>query len=126
MTFSEIRFKAIRAAQNLQRRGFQSREKICFMTINNENVLPILLASIGLVCPIVPLFPILAKNEIVRILTKIKPHVVFCDAELFNLLNEALKELKFNIEVFTFGQHVDGIESVETLFQETGEENTFV
>lgn len=129
MTFDELRLKAIRAAQNLQRKGFEPRQKFCFMTTNHDDLLPIVLAAIGLTCPIVPLSPILSKAEIIRILTKLKPPVLFCDAALYaTSIVEVFNELQFNIKVFTFGQIVaiDGIEPVESLFQETGKENTFV
>lgn len=127
MTFNEIRLNAIRAAQNLQKRGCKPRQKFGFMSGNNDDLFSILLASIGLACPIVPLSPILSKDEIVRILTKIKPSIIFCDAEakLFDLLKEALDELPFNIQVFTFEQHADDVDTVESLFKETGEENAF-
>lgn len=127
MTFNEIRLNAIRTAQNLQKRGFKPRQKFCFMTENNDDLLSILLASIGLACPIVPLSPILSKDEIVRILTKIKPSILFCDteAELYGPLKEALNGLQFKIKVFTFQRHADDVETVGSLFQETGDENTF-
>lgn len=127
MTFDEIRLKSIRAAQNLQKIGYRSHGKFCFMTINNENLLPIVLASTGLNCPICPLFPILSVDEIVRILTKIKPSVLFCDANLFDLMKEAMNRLQFKMKVFLLDDvHVDGVETVMTLFQATGEENSFV
>lgn len=127
MTFGEIRLKAIRAAQNLQAMGFRPLQKFCFMTIHNENLLPIVLASIGLACPIVPLYPLLSTDEIVRILTKIKPSIVFCDANLYNQLNDALNKLQFKMKVFLLDDvHLDGLESVVNLFHETGKENSFV
>lgn len=127
MTFNELRLKAIRAAQNLQKNGFQSYQKFCFMTINNENLLPIVLASFGLACPIVPLFPILSTNEIVRILTKTKPSIVFCDANLYSQLNAALNKLQqFKTKIFLLDNvYADGIETIECLFRATGEENFF-
>lgn len=128
MTFSEIRLRSIRAAQNLLKRGFGPRQNFCFMTFNSDHLVPMVLASIGLLCPIVPLTLILSKDEIVQILTKTKPPIVFCDAQLFDMLNEALSELQFTIKVFLFDGHGndDGVESVENLFKETGEEDAFV
>lgn len=126
MTFTELRLKAIRAAQNLQKMGVQPHQKFCFMTINNENLLPIILASIGLVCPIVPLYPILSTNEIVRILTKVKPSVAFCDANLYGQMKDVFSKLQFNVKVFLLDNvHFDGLQSVVDLFNETGEENSF-
>lgn len=127
MTFSELRLKAIRAAQNLQAIGFRPHQNFCFMSIHNENLLPIVLASIGLACPIVPLYPLLSTDEIVRILTKIKSPIIFCDANLYNELNDALNKLQFKMKVFLLDDvRFDGVESVVNLFRETGHENSFV
>lgn len=125
ITFSEMRLKAIRAAQNLLNRGFKPRQKFCFFTFECDYVLTIILAAFGLACPIVPLCPILSKEELVRILTKLQPPVIFCDSEFYTLLNDVLNELRFDIKVFIFEDHVDGVEHVDSLFVETGEENTF-
>lgn len=127
MTFSELRLSAIRAAQNLQTNGFRPHQKSCFMTTHNENLLPVVLASIGLACPIVPLYPILSTDEIVRILTRIKPSIVFCDANLYDQLRAALKRLQFEMKVYLLDDvHFDGVESVVNLFHATGAENSFV
>lgn len=117
---------ATRAAQNLQKRGFQSREMFCFMASNTDYVLPIYLASIGLSCPAIPLHSMLDTKEVVPILLKTKPSVIFCDANSYNQMIEALKQSKLNSKVFIFGGHVDGEESVHNLFVETGNESDFV
>lgn len=126
MTFNETRLKAIRAAQNLQKRGIESRGKFCFLIENHDDLVALMLASIGLACPIVPLCPILSKDEISRILAKIRPPVIFCDAKLYDLLRDILTELQFSTKVFTFEHYSDDVESIESLFKETGEENSFV
>lgn len=126
MTFGEIRLKAIRAAQNLLKRGFKPRQKFCFMIDNHDDLVALILASIGLASPIVPLCPILSKDEIARILAKIKPPVIFCDAKLYDLLSQVLNELQLKIKVFTFERLASDVESVESLFKETGEEDSFV
>ena len=97
------------------------------MTTNNDHLIAILLASIGFACPIVPLCPILSMDEIVCILAKIKPSIIFCDAKLLDRVNKALNEsrLKFIVKVFTFEQHTSDVESVENLFQKTDRENSF-
>lgn len=117
---------ATRAAQNLQTRGFKSREMFCFMATNTDYVLPIYLASIGLSCPAIPLHSMLDIKEMVPILVRTKPSVVFCEAKSYNDMNEALKESKLDAKVFIIDGHVDGVESVHNLFVETGYESDFV
>lgn len=116
----------VRVAQNLQNRGVQSRQVIGFMAGMSAHVTSTLVASICLACPIAPMHPMLSKDEIVRNLKKSKPIVIFCDASAYDQLKDALEELKLNVNVFIFGDGIDGLEPVENLLIETGEENHFV
>lgn len=92
----------------------------------SDHVASTLVASICLACPIAPMHPMLTKDEIVRNLKKSKPVVIFCDTSAYDQLEEALKELKSNVNVFIFGKRIDGLEPAENLLIETGEENNFV
>lgn len=116
----------IRTAQNLQKRGIQARQVIGFMGGNNDHLFSSILASLCLACPICPLHPLLSKDELVCILMKTKPSVIFCDVSAYDHLNQALKALTFNVKVFTFGGMIDVLEPVECLQMETGIENHFV
>jgi len=77
-------------------------------------------------CPVVPLHTQLEKSEIVRFLVNTKPTAIFCDVSDYNRLKEALEELKRDAKVFIFGENDYGMETVESLFAETGQENSFV
>lgn len=127
MTFDEVRLKATRAAQNLQKRGLQRRQFVGIMASNTDDLLPIFLASIGMSCPNIPLRPLLTKDEMARILKRTKPTIIFCDIDTHEKLRDALYECKLNPKLFLCGRgQVDGIESVENLFVETGDESSFV
>lgn len=126
MTFHEMWLNTIRAAQNLQRRGFHSGQVFGFMSGNSDHLASLIFASFCLACPISPMHPALTKEEIIRILVKTKPSVIFCDASAVDHLNEALNEIKLNVKVFIFGDISDGSESVGSLFVETDDENQFV
>lgn len=126
LTFQEIRLKSIRVAQNLLKRGLQIRDVVGILTDHGDFVVPIMVASICLACPLAPLHPMLSKDEIVRFFLKAKPSVAFCDIGACNQLNEAISELPFTVRVFTMGGKIDGFEPVENLFVETGEEDQFV
>lgn len=117
--------KTVRAAQNLLKRGFKSHDVFGFMVDHSDYLVPIVMASACLACPIAPLHPMLSKDEIKRFFLKSKPSVAFCDVSACDQLIEALKELPFRVKVFTFGGQVNGIEPVENLFIETGEELVF-
>lgn len=127
MTYHELRLKTIRAAQNLQEMGFQSRQVFSFMVNQCDDLLPLFLASTCLACPIVPLHSMLSKEEIVRIFAKTKPCVIFCDTNHLNMISQAIKESQLNkVKVFVVGESIDDFESIQDLFVETGDENHFV
>lgn len=126
MTYNEIRLKTVRAAQNLLKRGFKPRDVFGFLAGSSEHLVPLMVASICLACPVAPLYSMLTKDEIVRFFLKTKPTVVFCDVSAYDQLAEALLELPFSVQVFTLGGKMNGAEPVENLFVETGEENDFV
>lgn len=126
MTFHEMWLDTVRVAQNLQKRGFKSRQVFGFMAENTDHLAAIVLASFCLACPIAPLNSSLSKPEIVRILTKTKPSVIFCDADVYELLNEVMKEISHNVKVFTIGGKIDGVEPIEHLLVDTGDEKNFV
>lgn len=126
LTFNDVRIKATRVAQNLQKRGFTARELFCFVAANTDDLMPIYLASIGLATCTIPLHSILTKDEMIPILMKIQPVVIFCDDSSYEQLNAALIEAQLNPKIFIIGEHIDGAESVESLFIETGDESQFV
>lgn len=55
MTNSEIRKKAIRAAQNLYKLGFGKDDVIGILAMNHHNLAPIVFASIALGAPLSPM-----------------------------------------------------------------------
>lgn len=126
MTYNEIHWKSVRAAQNLLKRGLKRRDVFGFLADYSEHLVPILVASICLACPVAPLYSMLSKDEIVRFFLKTKPTAVFCDIDAYDQLDEALDELPFSVNVFTFGGQVYGADPVEDLFVETGDEHHFV
>lgn len=126
MTHHEMWLETVRVAQNLQKRGFKSREVFGFMAAKSDHLAAMILASFCLACPIAPLHPMLSKQEIARILAKTKPSVIFCDADLYHQLNEAMEELTFNVIIFTIGGKIDDVEPIENLLVETGDEKNFV
>lgn len=126
MTYQQIKQSAIRIAQNLQNRGFGPRQSFTFMTVNSDYLTSVALAAMFLACPINPLHSILSKEEIIRSLKKVEPTVIFCDIECYNQIDDALKDLKLNVKVFTIGGQIGDFEPIENLLAETGTEKSFM
>lgn len=126
MTYAEIRLKTIRAAQNLQSRGYNQKQVFGIMARNSHHVAPIFFASIANGMPINPLDPSFGKTEIIHMLSVTKPVLMFCDVKCYELLSECLKELGNAAKIFTFGGQSGSSEPVENLFHETHNENEFM
>ena len=126
MTFDEIRIKTIRAAQNLQARGYNQKQIFGIMARNSHHVAPIFFASIANGCPINPIDPFFEKIELLHMLKLTQPVLMFCDIDCYDILNDCLSELGNKAKVFTFGGQKGQSESVENLFRETHKEHEFV
>lgn len=61
-------------------------------------------------------------------LKSIKPVLMFCDIQCYDLLKDCLEELDkgSRYKIFTFGGSKDSSEPVENLLSETHEETQFV
>lgn len=124
MSFDEIRIKAIRVAQNLQKRGVKPKQVCGFLAKNSHHVTPIVLASIFIGCPVNGLES--GKTRMLDMLKTTNPSVMFCDVEAYDMLHECLTELGNGAEVFTFGGSKCGSEPYEVLLEETHIEAEFV
>lgn len=50
---------------------------------------------------------------------------MFCDVDLYDLVRECFDELEYEVTVFTFSGQTNESIPVETLFEETPEEEAF-
>lgn len=126
MTFEDIRLKTIRAAQNLQDRGYKPNQVFGIMAENVANLPPIVFASLCLGCPINAMHTGVEKPNIVRMFEMTKPSLIFCDIKVYDLVEECLKKLGNNAKVFTFNGTKGNSESVDCLLNGTGIEEEFV
>lgn len=126
MSFEEIRFKSIRAAQNLQLRGFKEKQIVGFMSREPINFSSILFASFYIGCTITSFDVACEKNELIHRLKIVQPSIMFCEVNVYNLLKECLDEEGVNAKIFTFDGEIADSEHVENLFLQNKDENHFV
>lgn len=126
MTFDELRIKTIRAAQNLRKRGHDSNGVHSFIAKNTDHLAPILFASFCVGCPVNALESSFSKDVLTYMFKTTKPVLVFCDVEIYEIVNMCLNELKNDAKIFTFGGSKGDSEAVEVLFSEIEDEQSFV
>lgn len=96
------------------------------MAKNSRHVAPIVFASLAIGCPINTLDSSFGKTEVIHMMTITKPVLVFCDVKCYQTVDECLKKLNNDAIIFTFGGIFGRSQSVETLFEETQNENQFM
>lgn len=96
------------------------------MANNSHDLAPIVFASFCLGCSVNAMSPSFGKYEIIHMLKITKPHLMFCDIEVYPLVFECLKEVRNNAKIFTFGGQIGESENVENLFIATGTEQSFM
>lgn len=126
MSYNEIRLKSIRAARNLQARGYKAKQVFGFLAKNSHHLAPVVFASFYLGCPVNTLDASFGKVELIHMLKTTKPTLMFCDTETYDLLKESLHELGNNAKIFTFGGKKGDSEQVENLFIENGNDYEFM
>lgn len=84
--------------------------------------------SIAIGCPVNTLDTSFGKTELNHMLKTIKPVLMFCDIECYDLVRECLKELNNDSRhcIFTFGGSKGDSEPIENLFAETHKESQFL
>ncbi|XP_055308228.1 probable 4-coumarate--CoA ligase 1, partial [Sitodiplosis mosellana] len=122
----EIRIKMIRAAQNLQKRGYNSKEVFAVLAKNSHHLAPIVFASLAIGSAVNTLDLQFSKTELLHMLKTTKPALIFCDVEAYDLTKQCLVDLDNSAKIFTFGGSKGDSEPVECLFTETHNESDFV
>lgn len=122
-----MRLKTIRAAQNLQRRGYNSKYTIATVTGNVPHLAPIFYASLCLGWSVAPMYTAMEKLSFLRMFELTEPRIIFCEVKVYDLMVECLAEVGVsNAKIFTFDGIKGDSEAVDDLFDETGNECDFV
>lgn len=115
----------IRAAQNLQKRGYNSKDVTALITGDVAHLAPIVFAGLCLGHPMSAMASSW-KPDLLRMLEITKPRIIFCEVEKYDLVVECMADLGIQAKVFTFGGAKGDAEPVENLFVETNCEDEFV
>lgn len=96
------------------------------MVGNVVHLAPIVCAALCLGCPINALHSKVEKIDVVRMFRLSEPSMILCDVDMYDSVVESLKELGIVAKIFTCRGTKGCAESVESLFEETGNEEDYV
>lgn len=152
MTNREIRWRTIRAAQNLTKLGIGSNDVIQVIASNHHYLAPLMFAALTIGAPINAIAVQFTKgiqihshkknvekiistaqsfdthsryftDEIVHMLKIAKPKLILCDFSILGNVRESLRQLQIDLPILTFDGSAEGVQNVEVLFDETNEES---
>lgn len=55
-----------------------------------------------------------------------KPSFIFCDADVLESIKSIINDIGLEAKLFTVNGTLDGYDSIDSLIEETGDEETFV
>lgn len=117
--------QTIRAAQNLQKYGYEKGDVFGIVSKNHHQLAPIVFASLCTGNPINTLDVSFTENEMSHMLNTTKPKVVFCDYDVIDIVKKSLKNVNNDAKIFTFCKTIGGYTPVSDLFAETSREEEF-
>lgn len=106
----------IQTAKKMQHFGFKKGEVVFFLTDNSADIAPLVFAALCLGCVITSLPMCYTKMEYSQYFAIVRPNYMFCDLELYIMLNGCLVDSNIvDVQFFTFGGHLDETHSIESL-----------
>ncbi|KAJ6637736.1 putative CoA ligase CCL7 [Pseudolycoriella hygida] len=123
MTNEEIRWRTIRAAQNLAAFDIDVNDVIQVIATNHHYLAPIVFGALTIGAPINALDVKFTKDELIHMVQLAQPKLILCDFSILETVQGALEQLQIDCPVLTFGGSSEDVQNVEVLFNETDEES---
>lgn len=125
VTCEMMRQRTITIARHLHESGYKQHDVVGFVASNCEHLAPVVFACFTLGLPINPLAPVMTESDLIHIYSKTKPKIIFCDAPVISLVQNAVNKMKLNSKICTFMDKVDGYEFVDDILSAATEEDEF-
>ncbi len=125
-TCYEMKLRIIRIARHLKKLGYKKGDIVGAMASNSEHLGALIIACFVLGLPISFIAPNFTKNDVIKLLGITRPKLIFCDAGLVGMMQEAIGDLKLSAPIFTLLEKVDDHEFVDDFLTETGHEEDFI
>ncbi|KFB49860.1 AGAP008545-PA-like protein [Anopheles sinensis] len=128
MTYAEFKMRMIRFVQNLTRIGVQKGDVVALTNANSENLAPLVCALLCIGAPFNPLAPSFNEDDMANMMRTTKPKLVFCDANNYETVRSALKQMTDGPTppIFVFEDSREDVRHAEELLNETGEEHCYM
>ncbi|XP_055692908.1 probable 4-coumarate--CoA ligase 3 [Lutzomyia longipalpis] len=123
-TNGEIYRASLQIACNLKKLGCSKGDVVGFVCRNSHNLTPAVLAALYLAAPPNALDTIFSKDEIVHMFSTVKPKFVFCDNEVVEKVEAALKEYGSSAPIYVIGQTVLNFPHINDLMHDKDDKNS--
>lgn len=124
LTCEGLRLKATRVAQNLSKLGIKQGDVVGFSCSNSENICALIHGCIFIGAIVSAMSPVHDKNDLIHIWSQTEPKFIFCDAEVYVKVIEALTNMNNNATVCTLIERKEDVMFVSDVLATTGIEET--
>ena len=102
-------------AKILTQIGFAKGDIVGVNGTNSEYLAPVVFACFTLGLPVNFLPASFQKSDIIHMYGKTRPKLIFCDGDIFDVVNESVQELNYQVLIITLVDKVDGVEFLEDM-----------
>ncbi|GAB0099465.1 hypothetical protein DMENIID0001_153250 [Sergentomyia squamirostris] len=117
-TNGDILDQMLKIACNLKARGFNRNCVIGIMAKNSHLLAPIIFACLSLTIPLHLLHTSLTVEELMCLMKKTRPSIIFCDSKFYDSFKKASKNLKYTFSIVTIDQKLSEVEYIDDYLQE--------
>jgi acyl-CoA synthetase (AMP-forming)/AMP-acid ligase II len=109
LTAGEMAKLGLRIAKNVSKEGLKLGDVIGLVAKNTTYLASVVLGSLIIGSPCSTLDPTFDESEIAHIFKQTNPKIVFCDHDIINTVENALKSINNTSEIITIDQRVEGM-----------------
>ncbi|KAL5278064.1 hypothetical protein ACFFRR_002985 [Megaselia abdita] len=126
-TNSEVIQMSSRIALSLMKKGLKQSDFVGIMAGNTSYVLPLVFGCYFAGIPFNPLDTSSNGDLIAHCWGKTKPQVIFCDGNVYGLIEKTVEKLRLNCTIYTLNNHLDNVPNIDVFLLDKGiDEKLFV
>lgn len=117
ITCNEMRKKSIQVAEGLRKIGCIQGDVVAIISRNNHDIAPVLFGCLTLGAAVNCLDPTFELDDLVHMLSKTKPKIVFYEAFNYVTVNDAITKLGLESTLYLLGEHKAGCLHIENFYR---------
>lgn len=112
---SDMYERSLKFANHFKELGLKQRDVAGLITMNTENLVPIIIACLTLGIAVNPLSTVMDEDDIVHMWSKLKPKVIFSHESVAGTVKNAIDSMKLEAKIYTIGAKAEGFDCADDI-----------